>query len=326
MDGTVRDDFDDFISRYGRSYVKDSPEYNYRLSVFQESIARHQRLNSLSNNPWDAKYGVTKFSDLTIREFAEQHAGCARSRQHHVNQTSSSSISMEASVIQCNNRSLDWRKYNFVSGVRNQERCGSCWAFSVVETVESAYAMKSGKRAEPLSPQQLISCDQFANGCEGGDTAEAMGWLERDGVVVVPEQVYPFNSGSGDKTPCRTDLPNEGVRLLNYSAGNLAKNEQEVIDILCTYGPLSVAVDAVSWQDYVGGVIQHHCPPGDLDHAVQIVGFNFEGPVPYYIVRNTWGTDWGLDGYLYIKFGSNMCGIASLVAWVYDTCSVPEDC
>jgi cathepsin O len=77
---------------------------------------------------------------------------------------------------------------------------------------------------------------------------------------------------------------------------------------------------------FSGGVIQHHCPPGDLDHAVQIVGFNFEGlfrlslsvmiydsgltgPVPYYIVRNTWGTDWGLDGYLYIKFGSNMCGM-----------------
>lgn len=78
-------------------------------------------------------------------------------------------------------------------------------------------------------------------------------------------------------------------------------------------GPVTVAVSASTWQNYIGGIIQSHCN-GDLNHSVQIVGYNLNAEVPYYIIRNSWGEDFGDNGYSYIAIGSNQCGVAYEVA------------
>ncbi|XP_005853064.1 PREDICTED: cathepsin O-like [Myotis brandtii] len=77
---------------------------------------------------------------------------------------------------------------------------------------------------------------------------------------------------------------------------------------LLTFGPLVGIVDAVSWQDYLGGIIQHHCSSGEANHAIIITGFDKTGTTPYWIVRNSWGSSWGVDGYAHVKMGSNICG------------------
>lgn len=86
-----------------------------------------------------------------------------------------------------------------------------------------------------------------------------------------------------------------------------------MIKLLAFHGPLTVAVDATSWQDYLGGIIQYHCDP-NRNHAVQIVGYDLSGDIPYFIVRNTWGPNYGVDGYLKIAIGKNLCGIAEEVS------------
>lgn len=86
--------------------------------------------------------------------------------------------------------------------------------------------------------------------------------------------------------------------------------EEELLNSIATHGPVAAAVNALSWQNYLGGVIQFHCDGAfsNLNHAVQIVGYDNSAPTPYYIVRNSWGTFFGDMGYLYIAIGNNMCG------------------
>lgn len=86
--------------------------------------------------------------------------------------------------------------------------------------------------------------------------------------------------------------------------------EEELLTTLALHGPVAVAVNALNWQTYLGGVIQFHCDgaPQSLNHAVQIVGYDRTADIPFYIVRNSWGKDFGDNGYLYIAIGKNVCG------------------
>jgi len=86
--------------------------------------------------------------------------------------------------------------------------------------------------------------------------------------------------------------------------------------VLAQKGPLAVNVDAMLWHDYIGGVVQHHCTSKKMNHAVQIVGYKLDGPVPYYIVRNQWGSSFGEDGYTRIKYGENICGVAEQPSFI----------
>lgn len=111
--------------------------------------------------------------------------------------------------------------------------------------------------------------------------------------------------------------PNTGIILKKFTATNFIYQESgKMVAALNNNGPLSIAVDATSWRDYVGGIVQHHCKGKELNHAVQVVGYKLDGPIPYWIVKNSWGEDFGNHGYIYIKMGENVCGIAETVGWV----------
>ena len=86
--------------------------------------------------------------------------------------------------------------------------------------------------------------------------------------------------------------------------------EDELLESIAIHGPVAAAVNALSWQNYLGGVIHFHCDGAfsSLNHAVQIVGYDKSAAIPFYIVRNSWGTVFGDNGYLYIAIGNNMCG------------------
>lgn len=90
-------------------------------------------------------------------------------------------------------------------------------------------------------------------------------------------------------------------------------NEEKILEIVANYGPVTVAVNAAAWQHYISGIIESDCDadPDKLDHAVQIVGFDRSGPKAYYIVQNSWGPDFGENGYIRIAIGNNTCGIAT---------------
>ncbi|XP_040456781.1 cathepsin O isoform X3 [Falco naumanni] len=108
-----------------------------------------------------------------------------------------------------------------------------------------------------------------------------------------------------------------GVSITGFAAYDFSGQEEEMMRMLVNWGPLAVTVDAVSWQDYLGGIIQYHCSSGRANHAVLITGFDRTGSIPYWIVQNSWGPTWGIDGYVRVKIGGNICGIADTVSSVF---------
>jgi len=226
----------------------------------------------------------------------------------------------------------DWTTRGAVSPVKDQGQCGCCWAFSAAETVESSVFLATATTPQPLqqapdlSVQQLVSCDKQDYGCDGGNPVTAYGYLTKTVWGLDSELDYPYTSGKTEQTGnCTWD----GNRVVEVTSWNFAVNpcqsadctgqdEDDLKAALVIYGPLSVLVNAATWDSYSSGVLQGECPGAldDLDHAVQLVGYDSTGSTPYWKVRNSWGTGWGEEGYIRIPMGENACGIADQATYV----------
>lgn len=309
---TVVDLFNDFIRRYNRRYDPSNPNYHKRLAVFKESLRRAQWLNKQRTHKASAYYGVTEFSDLTPREFHDFVIKKWWSKGNKKHRKLQKRDAEDVRNITDVPKRVDWRELKVVTSVKNQKKCGACWAFSTVETIETMNALKQHKLQE-LSVQQMIDCAENGNyGCNGGDTCSAFMWMSKKNVSIVTEREYPYIDTTG-KCSVKSSA---GVRIAsNFTCDNYTHEEGEIVRILAQHGPATAAVDATGWQDYLGGIIQFHCET-DRNHAVQIVGYDISGDVPYYIVRNSWGKTFGIDGYLHIAIGTNVCGIAQDISYI----------
>ncbi|KAH8036542.1 hypothetical protein HPB51_001361 [Rhipicephalus microplus] len=139
-----------------------------------------------------------------------------------------------------------------------------------------------------------------------------MQWLRQNRIKLVTESSYPFTASTGK---CRSTTSDVTTELIDYTCERLVGNEERMLDLIANVGPLATAVDATAWQDYLGGIIRYHCDTG-RNHAVQVVGYDLRGEVPHYIVRNSWGAQFGHGGYLHVAIGKNLCGIAEEVSTV----------
>ncbi|KAL1506001.1 hypothetical protein ABEB36_005439 [Hypothenemus hampei] len=299
--------FLNYMRDFNKSY-SDDVMFNKRLAAFQRSLEDIDRLN-LNRTNTSALYGLTKFSDLTPEEFLQLQNNKQNTALKNDNLISKRSTSTYWPGIP---KQIDWRDKHVVSKVKHQKDCGACWAFAVIETIESMKAIKTNQLRE-LSVQQMIDCSDYNNGCFGGDTCLLLRWLKDFNVSIVSETDYPVKLI--DQNCQKTNKLSYKVQIDNYACDNFLGREDVVLKLLAINGPVAVGISAQTWQHYVGGVIQFHCD-GKLSHAVQIVGYNLNAVVPYYIVRNSWGNDFGDNGYLYIAIGSNVCGIAYEVAAV----------
>nr|XP_020463114.1 cathepsin O [Monopterus albus] len=297
-------DFDSFRELFHRRYDVNSEEFNRRHLYFQDTMKRHKYLNSFSAAPHSAKYGINQFSDLSQKEFRELYLRASTARA-----PSFSGLKTEGLPAR-----FDWRDKAVVSPVQNQQACGSCWAFSVVGAMQSVHAIE-GSTLERLSVQQVLDCSYKNEGCNGGSTLQALDWLKQTRVKLVLESEYSYKAKTGI---CHYfSQSHGGVALKNFTAHDFGGQEKAMMGQLVECGPLVALVDAVSWQDYLGGIIQHHCSSHWSNHAVLVVGYDTTGDIPYWIVQNSWGTSWGNEGYVYIKIGDSVCGIADSVAAVF---------
>ncbi|XP_063314313.1 cathepsin O [Pelobates fuscus] len=300
--------FLEFMESYHRKYLPGSLLFQDRFKVFMKSLERQKQLNTFSyssNEISAAYYGVNQFSDLSVEEFTNTYLK-SHSTGNYIKSAKSSSSESSLPLR------FDWRDKKVIMEVKNQLNCGGCWAFSVVGAVQSAYAIQ-GHQPEDLSVQQVIDCSYMDGGCNGGSTVSALKWLNQTQTKLVRASEYPFKAHSGI---CHYFPPTEfGVSIKGYKAYDFSCCEEEMMKTLINYGPLTAIVDAVSWQDYLGGVIQHHCSSGHANHAVLIIGYDKTGDIPYWIVQNSWGTTWGAKGYVYIKMGEDMCGMADFVSF-----------
>jgi len=207
------------------------------------------------------------------------------------------------------NGSVDWRTSSCMTAVKDQGQCGSCWAFSATETVESSYCISQGS-LYTLSPQQLVDCAgyRYGNmGCNGGWYYQAWNYLTTHGQEL--NSSYPYTGKDGT---CKYSSSN--AKVATTSGGSQVQATSSAICAALDHQPVSVAIEADTYvfQSYTSGVITSSSCGTQLDHAVAAVGYNASANPPYYIVRNSWGSGWGEGGFVNIEMtssGNGICGI-----------------
>jgi len=294
-------EFEAFKAKFGRRYGSDAEEAR-RFKTFAENMRKARELQLV--NP-QAKFGVNEFADVTEAEFKKRHnaAGAyAKAQRAKLPTVEVSAEQVKAAAGQ----SQDWRQHGAVTPVKNQGQCGSCWSFSTTGGIEGQWFL-AGYPLTSLSEQELVSCDTIDHGCNGGLMDNAFTWLlgNTNGSIVT-EASYPYVSGDDIVPACNMGGRDFGAKISGFK--NIPKNETEMGAWVMTGGPLSIAVDAGTWQTYMGGILTS-CPAGELDHGVLIVGFDDANSPPYWIIKNSWGPTWGEQGYLRVEKGTGQCSI-----------------
>merc|ERR1712054_357082 len=206
-----------------------------------------------------------------------------------------------------NNSSVNWVKQGAVTAVKNQGQCGSCWSFSTTGSVEGINAV-SGGQLTAFSEQQLMDCSwlQGNKGCNGGLMDNAFRYLVSKGSE--SESDYPYTAQSS--FVCKYDSSKVVFKIAGYK--DVRSNSVDQLESAVAQQPVSIAVEAdeQSWQFYNGGVVSSDCGQ-QLDHGVLVAGYD-NGSTPYWLVKNSWGADWGEQGYIRIlKSSANVCGVLS---------------
>jgi cathepsin H len=292
------DEFTNFMQQYNKAYSHD--EFAKRRAIFYDTLAEINQINS-ENRGWEA--GVNEWSDLTWEEFkgkflmAPQKCSATEKGNHVMTDKTDDAV--------------DWRLKGVVTPVKNQGSCGSCWAFSTTGAVESASAIKTGK-LQTVAEQQLVDCaGGFKNmGCRGGLPSQAFQYIMWAGGIQ-DSASYPYTGRDGQ---CKFNKAKVVISLAN-EVNITERAENELVNAI-TGRPVSVAYQVSGdFRSYKSGVYdskQCRSGPMDVNHAVLAVGYNTTSAgVPYYIIKNSWGTSFGMQGYFWMVRNKNMCGVAT---------------
>lgn len=301
--------FDQWADFHGKSYGAD--EYHHRYKIWLDNLEFINKQNSIK--PY--KSDLNQFGDMTFHEFVSQ--------LKHPHRPIKTTPFNHQLILP---KSFDWRRFNVVTPVKNQMECGSCWAFSATGCIESFHAIKTGKLVE-LSEENLIDCsfDYGSDGCAGGLPVDAFEYVLKNGGINT-EEAYPLESIYGwqclapEMCPCKFNRSAVGAKISGY---NHYQNHNETIleATIIKFGPVSAGIDATrDLQFYKSGIFSDAtCSSSELNHAILVVGYGEDlTGNKYFIVKNSWSTDWGEAGYVRMARGkNNMCGIASDYAVVY---------
>jgi C1A family cysteine protease len=296
--------FQQWFLEQGKVYATED-EMSLRFNNFKESVKRININNAYADMRGSgAKFGLNKFSDMSPAEFSEKvlmkpftPAAAQYKQKNMLNPRITSPDT------------FDWRTKGAVTAVKDQGQCGSCWAFSVTENIESVWILYRGLTNEtlpPLAPQQIVDCDTSDLGCSGGNPPTAYDYVQSAGGLD-DEKDYPYTAQDGT---CAFKSADVVARITGYKYATDG-DESTMKDNLASWAPLSICVDARYWQDYTSGVMtEWQCDwIVQLDHCVQAVGYDTTASTPFWIVRNSWGTDWGENGYIRLQYGTNTCGL-----------------
>jgi cathepsin L len=252
--------------------------------------------------------GMNAYADLTIDEFVKQMNGYNASLQGQRAQIRQT-FEYDPNMVVADD--VDWRTKGYVTGVKDQGQCGSCWAFSSTGSLEGQHFKKTGQLVS-LSEQNLVDCSrkQGNMGCNGGLMDYAFTYIKVNNGIDT-EASYPYEHRDGT---CRFKAADVGATDTGY-VDVKQRDESALQQAIATVGPVSVAIDAShsSFQLYRSGVYNEpRCSATQLDHGVLAVGYGSESGKDYYIVKNSWGTSWGDKGYILMSRNkNNQCGIAT---------------
>jgi C1A family cysteine protease len=283
-------------------------EYRMRLSNYKENIKRNAKLNAMPGQK--ATFGINKFSDMSLDEFKATYLLPAFNPADTCEWPYHADVSALPRAIP---KSFDWRTKGAVTPIKNQGSCGSCWTFSTAENVEGQWQI-AGNALVSLSEQWIVDCSTSClqsdpslcnGGCNGG-----LPWLAYGDIITnkgLPSEAnYPYQGVQGT---CQTSDP-AAAKISNWTYLNT--DPTDITTYMYNKGPLSICLNAGLLFSYTSGVITGDpstCPGDESDHAVLAVGYDLTQNPPYWIVKNSWGTDWGMAGYFNIESDNGLCGI-----------------
>ncbi len=272
-----------------------------RKEIFFNTVSSVIAHNSDPERTWTK--GLNQYSDMTHEEFSQLYL------LQEPQNCSATETNFKLSLNHKIPKHRDWRKEGGVSSVKNQGHCGSCWTFSTTGCMEAHYRIYEGNNVL-FSEQQLVDCagDFDTHGCKGGLPSHAFEYIRYNGIT--SEDKYPYQAKD---QKCTYDK-SLSIGHTHGSYNITANDESSLHKALAYIGPVSVAFQVVDgFKEYRSGVYQSEvCKngPQDVNHAVLAVGYETEGSIPYYIVKNSWAESWGNQGYFWIQANTNMCGIA----------------
>jgi len=207
---------------------------------------------------------------------------------------------------------------NLIHPIRNQQHCGSCWAFSASEVLSDRFAIAKNSPSPVLSPEDMVSCDKRDHGCNGGQLNTAWVYLQKTGIVT--DNCFPYTAGAGKEAACaRKCVDSESFTKYKASTIYSIRGVENMQKDIMTNGPIQTAFLVYkSFMSYQSGVYAKH--PYELKpeggHAVKIIGWGTEESiyksVDYWLIANSWSTGWGLNGLFKIARGTNECGIEKI--------------
>ncbi|CBI27807.3 hypothetical protein VitviT2T_016273 [Vitis vinifera] len=292
--------FASFAHRYGKSY-KTVDEIKLRFEIFSENL---KLIRSTNRKGLPYTLAVNQFADWTWEEFRRHRLGAAQ----NCSATLKGNHKLTDVILP---ETKDWREDGIVSPIKDQGHCGSCWTFSTTGALEAAYAQAFGKGIS-LSEQQLVDCAGAFNnfGCHGGLPSQAFEYIKYNGGLDT-EEAYPYTGLDGT---CKFSSENIGVQVLD-SVNITLGAEDELKHAVAFVRPVSVAFEVVhDFRFYKKGVYTSGTcgsTPMDVNHAVLAVGYGVEDGVAYWLIKNSWGENWGDNGYFKMELGKNMCGVAT---------------
>jgi len=296
--------FANWMHEHGKSYTAD--EFQSRFSIFKNNMDYVRDWNAAGSA---TVLGLTHFADLSNEEYQRIYLGT------HFDGTERLQNALPFTATGPLADTVNWVNKGAVTPIKNQGQCGSCWSFSTTGSTEGAHFLSKGNLVS-LSEQNLMDCSKSYgnNGCNGGLMDDAFKYIIANGGIDT-ESSYPYTAAS--TFDCKYKSADSGSTLASFK--DVTSGSEPALATAANDRPISVAIDAShnSFQLYQSGVYyEPACSASALDHGVLVVGYGSDNGSDYWIVKNSWGTQWGMSGYIWMSKGrNNNCGIATMASY-----------
>jgi len=305
--------FDQFVRRHQKNY-RDESDFQVRKDLFRQNM---RLIHSVNRKHLSYSLASNHLADMTDDEMRVRRGKLRSSGSGYNGGLAFSYTQRDLNSVPA---TLDWRLYGAVTPVKDQAICGSCWSFGTVGALEGANFLATGNLVR-LSQQALVDCSwgYGNNACDGGEDFRAYQWVMRHGGIPTEDSYGGYLGIDGF---CHIDDPNVVTGFAMESYVNVTSGDADALKVaLSKHGPVSVAIDAShkTFSFYSNGVYYEpdcHSDPEGLDHAVLAVGYGNINGQDYWLIKNSWSTYWGNDGYVLMSQKNNNCGVATMPTFV----------